>query len=176
MLKHCREGFRILDIFGSYTEYLKWLKEPDNKESIVDENFKNQRRIELIQQSLKRIDDVGRDRTIQLLLEDPEIPYNEWFGSKTSFIDVLDVEKHDPWIKSTFEKIRHIQKPVSTNEKMKFLRSNHISKFKKQIKGIQKNIQTAQKPTSCPKCHSKLENLGQAVVCSSKYCTYYKSG
>jgi superfamily II DNA or RNA helicase len=176
MLKHCSEGFRILDIFGSYVEYLKWLKEPENELDVVDENFKNERRMELIQQSLKRIDDVGRDRTIQSLLDDPEIPYNEWFGSKTSFIDVLDNEKHDPWIKSTYEKIKHIQKPVHINEKMKFLRLNQISKFKNQLKEIPKNIQTTHTTNSCPKCNSNLENLGQAIVCTSKYCTYYKSG
>jgi hypothetical protein len=175
MLKHCKEGFVILELFGKYDNYLKWLHEPINTESDVDENFRKERRTELIDQTVKRIDDVGRDESIKLLLNDPEIPYNEWFGSKSTFIDVLDAEKHDPWIKSSFDTMKSRQKPLPTNEKMKFLKLDKVSKMKNQIKGIKNNIARSNNQNLCPKCNSKLNNLGQAIVCTSKFCTYYKS-
>jgi len=178
MLKHCREGFRILDIFGTYSEYLKWLKESDTKEITVNENFKKERQSELIQQTLKRIDDVGRDKTIQLLLDDESVPYNEWFGSKSSFIEVLEKDNHDPWIKSTFEKIKRIQKPEPLNQKMKINEDRQIPKFKDQLKGIRKKIspKTHQKFNMCPKCNSMIKNLGKATVCTNTKCDYYKPG
>jgi superfamily II DNA or RNA helicase len=175
MLKHCKEGFVILELFGKYDNYLKWLHEPLNTKSDVDENFKNERRTELIDQTVKRIDDVGRNESIKLLLNDPDIPYNEWFGSKSTFVDVLDAEKHDPWIKSSFDTMKSRQKPLPTNEKIKFLKLDKVSKMKNQIKGIKNNISGSNKQNLCPKCNSKLNDLGKAIVCASKFCTYYKS-
>ncbi len=178
MLKHCREGLMILEIFEKYPKFLNWLGEPDNQKVVVDEKFKNDRKMELIQLSLKRIDEVGREKTIQLLLEDQEIPYNEWFGSKTSFIEELEINKHDPWIKSTYEKITHAPKPIVMNETMKISKFEQIPKFRNKLKEFRKIIspKQTQKLDKCPKCGANLENLGHAIICANKYCTYYKSG
>lgn len=178
MLKHCREGFKILEIFDKYSNYLNWLGEPDNKEVVVDEKFKNERKSELIQLTLKRIDQVGREKAILLLLEDQEMPYNEWFGSKDSFIEALENGKHDPWVKSTYEKITRGQKSIYTNEKIKLNSHEQIPKFKNKLKEIRRIISSKhiQKLNICPKCGASLEHLGHAIVCTNKYCTYYKSG
>ncbi len=167
MLKHCRTGFKIMDLFGNYSKFIEFLGDSKNTKNEPNSEFKNQRKQELINKTLKEIKERGRENAMYILLKEEPIPYNEWFGSKDSFVKSLD--KEDPWIVDKYNKIKQRKKPTRTG----YATESYFAK----LANSQKPLKTFPKikiKKKCPWCKHGLVDVEGQIYCPNRTCNYYR--
>ena len=117
-----------------------------------------QKHLKLLKKFNNDVDSTGKSQALENFINADPIPYNEWFGSKKSFVDVLS---EDDW---RFETL--YEKALKKKRKEQFTQSVQTKIKISETKG--RNWWKL-----CPKCGSKLEKFGKYnVQCSNPSCNY----
>ena len=161
MMRHSNYGGKIIDVFGKYSDFLNYIHEHEKPSQNLSDIVIKENKKKFLKKFNDDVDSLGKERTMENFLNANPIPYNEWFGSKKSFVDELS--KDDWRFESLYEK--------ALKKKNKVPHSPTMSNIPNKTKTPENKGRSYWK--ICPNCGSKLEKISKHnIQCSNYACNY----